>query len=99
ARSGHVCDDQTVDAFGRAAEACARQIETHDQLAAMRERIYARLELVRAALASFLATVVKLQVSGEEQRIPSGDSAVPHLDGAGSELEVLETALALDLAA
>jgi hypothetical protein len=66
---------------------------------AMRDRIHARLELVRAALESFAATVVRLHVVGEEQVTLAEESVVDQLDGVGAELDVLETALAMDLAA
>jgi hypothetical protein len=92
-------DPAAGEALGRAAAARARQLETHDQIAAMRDRIQARLELVRAALESFAATMVKLRVAGDEQALLSGATLVEHLDGVGDELEVLEAELAIDLAA
>lgn len=98
-RSEAASDAPTGDALGRAAGARARQLETHDQIVGMRDRIQARLELARAALESFSATVVKLRVAGDEHAILSGDSVMDHLDGVGDELEVLETELALDVAA
>ena len=98
-RSEAAGDAPTSEALGRAATARARQLETHDQIAAMRDRIQARLELARAALESFSATIVKLRVAGDEHLVLSGDSVIDHLDGVGDELEVLETELALDLAA
>lgn len=98
-RSEAAGDAPTGDALGRAATARARQLETHDQIAGMRDRIQARLELARAALESFSATIVKLRVAGDEHLVLSGDSVMDHLDGVGDELEVLETELTLDLAA
>jgi hypothetical protein len=98
-RSEAASDASTGDALGRAAAARVRQLETHDQIIAMRDRIQARLELARAALESFSATVIKLRVAGDEHAILSGDSVMDHLDGVGDELEVLETELALDVAA
>lgn len=98
-RSAATGDAATGDALGRAAAARARQLETHDQLVGMRDRIQARLELVRAALESFSATIVQLRVAGDEHAILSGDSVMDHLDGVGDELELLETELALDVAA
>jgi hypothetical protein len=98
-RSEAAGDAPTGDALGRAAAARARQLETHDQIVGMRDRIQARLELARAALESFSATVIKLRVAGDEHLILSGDSVMDHLDGVGDELEVLETELALDAAA
>lgn len=99
ARSEQVSDEPTVEALGRAASARMRQLETHDQIVAMRDRIQARLELVRAALESFLATIVKLRVAGEEQTLLSGESVLEHIEGVGDELDVLEAELAIDLAA
>jgi len=98
-RSEATTDESTVEALGRAAAARTRQLETHDQIVKMRERIQARLELVRAALESFSATIVKLRVAGEEQMILSGDSVMDHLEGVDDELELLEAELAIDLAA
>jgi len=98
-RSQAAGDPSVADALRRAAGARARQLETHDQIAAMRDRIQARLELVRAALESFAATLVKLRVAGEEQMILSGDSVLDHLDGVSDEIEALEAELAIDLEA
>jgi hypothetical protein len=91
-------DPPTGDALGRAASARARQLETHDQIVALRDRLQARLELVRAALESFAATLVRLRVAGEEQRILSGDAVTDHLDGVGDELDKLEIDLEAELA-
>lgn len=98
-RSEAARDPSTCEALGRAARARCRQLETFDEIVGMRERICARLELVRAALESFSATIVRLRVAGEEQMLLSGESVLDHLDGVGDELEVLETALTLDVAA
>jgi hypothetical protein len=98
-RSEAAGDAPTGDALGRAATARARQLETHDEIIGMRNRIQARLELARAALESFSATIVKLRVAGDEHLVLAGDSVMDHLDGVGDELDVLETELALDLAA
>jgi hypothetical protein len=92
-------DDSTVEVLGRAATARTRQLETHDQIVKMRERIQARLELVRAALESFSATIVRLRVAGEEQMLVSGESMIDQLDGVDDELDVLEAELAMDIAA
>jgi len=99
ARRDSTSDESTAEALRRAVTARTRQLETHDQILGMRDRIQARLELVRAALESFLATIVKLRVSGDEQLILTGESVMEDLDGVGDELEVLEAELAIDLAA
>jgi hypothetical protein len=99
ARSEVATDDSTLEALGRAITARTRQLETHDQIVRMRDRIQARLQLARAALESFSATIVKLRVAGEEQMILSGESVMEHLDGVDDELELLEAELAVDLAA
>jgi hypothetical protein len=98
-RSEAADDALTGEALGQAATARARQLETHDQIAGMRDRIQARLELARATLESFAATIVKLRVAGDEHLVLSGDAVIDHLDGVADELDVLETELALDLAA
>ncbi|HMG53023.1 MAG TPA: hypothetical protein VK601_06070 [Kofleriaceae bacterium] len=99
ARRDSASDESTATALRRAVTARARQLETYDQILGMRDRIQARLELVRAALESFLATIVKLRVSGEEQLLVTGESVMEDLDSVGDELEVLEAELAIDLAA
>lgn len=98
ARTEITNDDQAIAVLGQAAAARARQLTTHEQLEAMRDRIHARIELVRAALESFSASVVRLHVAGEEQMILVGESVADHLDGVTDELDVLETALATELA-
>jgi len=98
-RSEAATDESTVEALGRAIASRTRQLETHDQIVRMRDRLQARLDLVRAALESFSATIVKLRVAGEEQQLLASDSVIEELDGVDDELEVLEAELALDLAA
>ena len=99
ARIETTTDAQAIGALGNATAARMRQLAVHDQITALRDRIHARLELVRATLESFSASVVKLHVEGEEQMILAGESVMDHLDGVRDELEVLESALAMDLAA
>jgi hypothetical protein len=99
ARAEAASDDRAALAFGHAAAARARQLAVHEQMRAMRDRILGRLELVRAALASYTAMIVRLQVVEEEQLLLAGESVAEHLGGVDEELEVLEAALATDLAA
>ena len=70
-----------------------------DQIVAKRDQVCARLELVHAALDAFAATIVKLHTIDEEQIVLAGESISDHLDGVAEDLEVLESALELDLAA
>ena len=99
ARTAATRDEATVAALTHAAEARARQLATYTQIAGQRDRIHARLELVRATLESFTATIVKLQGAGEEQLVLAGESMAEHLDELGDELSALEAALETDLAA
>lgn len=66
ARTEATRDDQVIAALAQAAAARVRQLLTVEQIEAMRDRIHARIELVRAALESFAATVVRQHVADEE---------------------------------
>ncbi len=92
-------DEQAAAAWRQAAAARARQLATHEQMRAMIDRILARLAMVRAALESFAATIVRLQVVDEEQLALAGASVAEHLDDVEGELGALESALAPELAA
>jgi hypothetical protein len=62
----------------------------------MRERIVARLELCRATLAAFAATIMKLHVADEEQAAVATGSVTDHLDTVAEKLEILETVLGVE---
>lgn len=94
ARTELANDARTSATFARATAARARQLTTYDELRTMRDRIHARLELVQAALDTFAAQLVKLQVLEDEQLALAGVSVTDELDGVTEELELLETALA-----
>jgi hypothetical protein len=99
ARTEATTDASTSAALGHATAARARQVAAHDEMLAMRDRVNARLELVRAALESFAAMVVKLEFAEDEQIAQAGGSVVEQLAGINDELAVIESALAVDLAA
>jgi hypothetical protein len=99
ARAEAASDDQAASAWSHATAARVRQLATYDEMHAMRDRIISRLELGRAALEAFAATIVRLQVVDQEQLLLAGESMTEHLDGVDDELAALESALATDLAA
>lgn len=96
ARAEAASDDLAASAWSHATAARARQLAVHEQMTALRDRIVARLELVRAALESFTAMIVRLAVVDEEQLILAGESMAEHLNGVDDELAALESALATD---
>lgn len=98
-RTEAATDEQVASALGHAIAARTNQLAAHEQISTMRERIHARLELCRAALASFAASLVRLQVADEEQIVLAAGTVTEHLDGIGDELESLESVITLDLAA
>jgi hypothetical protein len=98
ARRGATRDDMTIDTLDHAAGARQRQLAVHEELVAIRGRIQARLELVRAGLESFAAIVVKLQVVNDEAIELAAQSVDEQLDGIGEDLQVLESALVLEAA-
>lgn len=98
-RTETASDDTAIGAWGHAAAARARQLEIHKQMVAQRDRICARLELVRAALETFSAMIVRLHALNEEQIVLAGESVAEQLEGIGDDLELLESALEIDTAA
>ncbi len=98
-RAESASDERTVAALSRATAARARQLATYEEMWAMRDRIQARLELVQASLESFAALLVKIHVVEEEQLALAGDTMTERIDGIGEDLDVLESALTMDLAA
>ncbi len=72
----------------RSRKACARPIDTYEIAASW-----------SAALETFAAMIVKLHVLDDEQVAVAAESVTEHLDGIGGDLAVLESALAVDLAA
>jgi hypothetical protein len=80
-------------AFGHAAAARARQLATIDEIVALRDRIDARLELVRAALEAFTATIVRLRGDSEDHQATAGETVTEQLDHAANELAIVETTL------
>jgi hypothetical protein len=98
-RAEAATDDQEASSWSHATAARARQLSTYEEMRTMRDRIVARIELVRATLESFAATIVRLQAVDEEQLLHAGESMAEHLDGVDDELAALESALATDLAA
>ena len=93
ARRGATSDVVTIGALDHAAAARKRQLAVHDELVAARDRIQARLELVRAGLESFAAVVVKLEVANDEAIELVEQSVDEQLDGIGEDLQVVESAL------
>jgi hypothetical protein len=98
ARTETANDDGAVGAWSHAVAARVRQLATLDQLAAKREQICARLELVHAAFESFAAAIVRIHVLDEEQIVLAGESVTDQLEEIGDDLHVLESALDLELA-
>lgn len=97
ARVAVTSDDVAVGTLQHAAAARVRQLMILRQLAASRDRVAARLELVHAALEGFAATIVKLQALEEEQLVLAGDPVTDQIEVINSDLEALESALESEL--
>jgi len=97
-RAASATDGRATAAFDHAVRARARQIAIRSQIAATRDRMQARLELVRAAIESFAAMVVNLDVLDDEEVSAAGDNLSAQLTEAADELEIVEGTLR-DLAA
>jgi hypothetical protein len=92
-------DEQIACTLSYAVAARVRELATREQTALMRDRIHARLELCRAALVSFAATITTLHVAEEEQLALAAGTVIEHLEGVGEDLELFESAFTLDPAA
>ncbi|HEU4730155.1 MAG TPA: hypothetical protein VFT22_19790 [Kofleriaceae bacterium] len=93
-RAEAASDRATTDAWQQAAAARARQLTTFEQIAAKRDQICARLELIHAALETFAAEIAKLQACDAAQIAVAGESITDQLDDISIDLEVLEEAVA-----
>lgn len=92
-------DEAALAVWGQAAAARTRQLAIHDEMMAQRDRLHARLELVRAGLETFSATIAKLHALDDEQIALAGEPATEQIERLGEELAALESALAVDAAA
>jgi hypothetical protein len=72
--------DVTGVTLSHAAAARARQLARYDEIAGQRDLIRARLELVRVAIESFTATLVKLHGVDQQRRLHCGAPAILQLD-------------------
>jgi hypothetical protein len=72
--------DATGVALSHTAAARARQLARYNEIAEQRDLIRARLELVRAAIESFTATVVKLCGEDRKRHLLGGSPVVAQLD-------------------
>jgi hypothetical protein len=96
ARCEATTDDDAASVLCGAIVARTRELANLDQLAVMRDRIHARLEICRAALAAFASTIVKLHVADEVQLALASGSLDDHLDGVADKLDILESVLAFE---
>ena len=96
ARCEATTDEDAASVLRGAIVARTRELANVDQLVVMRERFHARLEICRAALSAFAATIVKLHVADEEQIAVGTGSLNDHLDGVTDKLEILESVLAVE---
>jgi hypothetical protein len=96
ARCAATADEDVVRVLRAAIAARTRELANLEQMTVMRERIVARLELCRATLAAFSATIMKLHIADEEQAAVATSSVTDHLDTVAEKLEILETVLGVE---
>jgi hypothetical protein len=96
ARCAATTDEDAVRVLRAAIAARTRELANLEQMTVMRERIIARLELCRATLAAFAATIMKLHIADEEQAAVATGSVTDHLDTVAEKLEILETVLGVE---
>lgn len=99
ARTEASSDDAAIGALSRATAARARQLATHAEITRRRDLICARLEVVRAEIDAFAATLAKLRAVDDEQVVLAGKSLADELEAARDDLQMLESAFETDLAA
>jgi hypothetical protein len=96
ARCAATTDEEAARVLSAAIAARMRELANLEQMAVMRERIAARLELCRATLASFAATIMKLHIADEEQAAVATGSVAEHLESVADKLEILESVLGVE---
>jgi hypothetical protein len=96
ARCAATTDEEAVRVLRAAIAARMRELANLEQMTVMRERIAARLELCRATLASFAATITKLHIADEEQAAIAAGSVSEHLENVADKLEILESVLGVE---
>jgi hypothetical protein len=89
-------DEEAANVLRGAIAARTRELGNLDEMAVMRDRIHARLEICRAAFSAFAATIVKLHVADEEQVATGTGSLSEHLERVTDKLEILEAVLAVE---
>lgn len=92
-RAAAVADPQASRIYREAAAARRRQLETGEHLHDLRDRIGARLDLVRATLESVLALSIKLETVDREQAMLAGESVSSQLARVGDEVAILESTM------
>lgn len=85
-------DPRAAQSLTQAAEARSRQLAIYDELAAMRERLLARLELVRASIEAYAAMAMRIRAT-EDDGADNHGAVVDQLADVAAELDVVESAL------
>lgn len=98
-RTEAASDEAATTVWNQAVVARTRQLAIHDQMAAQQDRIAARLELVRAGLETFSATIARLHSADEEQVVLAGASVTEQLDAMREDLAACESAFEVEAAA
>jgi hypothetical protein len=95
-RCAATTDEEAARVLRAAIAARMRELANLEQMTVMRERIAARLELCRATLAAFAATIMKLHIADEEQAAIAAGSVSEHLENVADKLEILESVLGVE---
>jgi hypothetical protein len=96
ARCAAITDEESARVVRATIAARMRELANLEQMMVMRERIAARLELCRATLAAFSATIMKLHIADEEQAAIAAGSVAEHLENVSDKLEILESVLGVE---
>ena len=96
ARCAAIADEEAARVVRATIAARMRELANLEQMMVMRERIAARLELCRATLAAFSATIMKLHIADEEQAAIAAGSVSEHLENVSDKLEILESVLGVE---
>jgi hypothetical protein len=92
-RAESVADPQAARLYRETAATRQRQVDVHDRLHDLRDRICARLDLVRATIETVVAMVVKLAVVDGEAAELMGEPLAAQLQRVGDEVALLESTL------
>jgi hypothetical protein len=88
--AGKTSDETARAGFLEAAEAKSNELQTHEQLRGLRDRVHAQLRLIEASLDGLSVKLVKLDATDYTEAISINQSISEHVKTMTNDVEILE---------